>query len=129
MCKDCGCSIVEHSHEHHDHHHDHQGHHHHEHIHDNPQLNDKKTIDVITKILDKNDEEARHNREHFDAKGVLCINLMSSPGSGKTALLEALADLGAFRFSVVEGDLETSRDAERLHAKSMPLWCTKRFII
>lgn len=121
MCKDCGCSIVEHSHDHHHHDHAHhqEGHHHHEHLHDNPQLNDKKTIDVISKILDKNDEEARHNREHFDAKGVLCINLMSSPGSGKTALLEALADLGAFRFAVVEGDLETSRDAERLHAKGI----------
>lgn len=86
MCKDCGCSIVEHSHDHHhphDHDHHHEGHHHREHLHDNPQLNDKKTIDVISKILDKNDEEARHNREHFDAKGVLCINLMSSPEAVK----------------------------------------------
>lgn len=117
MCQDCGCSIVEHEHTH-SHAEDHShGHHHHHH--DNPQLNDKKTIDVITKILDKNDREAEHNREHFNAHNVLCINLMSSPGSGKTALLEAFADLGLFRFGVVEGDLETSRDAERLKAKGI----------
>lgn len=114
MCKDCGCSLTEHSH-HEQHHH----HHEHSHLHDNPQLNDKKTIDVITKILDKNDHEAQHNREHFNDHNVLCINLMSSPGSGKTALLEVLADLKPFSFGVVEGDLETSRDAERLQAKGV----------
>jgi hydrogenase nickel incorporation protein HypB len=118
MCQDCGCSIVEHEHTH-SHAEEHSHGHHHHHHHDNPQLNDKKTIDVITKILDKNDREAEHNREHFNAHNVLCINLMSSPGSGKTALLEALADLGSFRFGVVEGDLETSRDAERLKAKGI----------
>ncbi len=113
MCKDCGCSITEHSHEHH-----------HEdsrigHLHDNPQLNDKKTIEVITKILDKNDYEASHNREHFNRHGVLAINLMSSPGSGKTTLLEHLADVSDFNFCVVEGDLETNRDADRLKAKGV----------
>ncbi|MGB3961525.1 MAG: hydrogenase nickel incorporation protein HypB [Sulfurimonas sp.] len=125
MCKDCGCSIVEHSHEHHEdgHHHHHGTSHEHQsahaHLHDNPQLNDKKTIEVITKILDKNNHEAEHNRQHFDAHGVLCINLMSSPGSGKTALLEYLVDIADFRFGVIEGDLETSRDADRLKAKNI----------
>lgn len=135
MCKDCGCSITEHSHSHdehghhHDHHHDHGHHHHdddshkhqeaHQHLHDNPQLNDPKTISVITKILDKNDHEAAHNRAHFDEHGVLCINLMSSPGSGKTTLLEQMAALSPFKFGVVEGDLETSRDADRLKAKGI----------
>ncbi len=133
MCKDCGCSIVEHSHSHeeshsHEHHHHHEDshkHHHHEeshkhsHLHDNPQLNDPKTISVIAKILDKNDHEAGHNREHFNSQGVLCINLMSSPGSGKTALLEGLSELHEFKFCVVEGDLETSRDADRLKAKGI----------
>ena len=113
MCKDCGCSIVESGNGAHAHEHTHQ------HLHDNPQLNDKKTIDVITKILDKNDHEAQHNRAHFDSHGVLSINLMSSPGSGKTALLESFADLAEFKFCVVEGDLETSRDAERLKAKGI----------
>jgi len=121
MCKDCGCSITDHTHEHHhDHSHDHQAAH--ETLHHNPQLNDTKTIEVITKILDKNDHEAGHNRSHFDSHGVLAINLMSSPGSGKTTLLEKIADLAAFKFGVIEGDLETTRDADRIKAKGIPAY-------
>ena len=119
MCKDCGCSItdsVEHTHTH-EHSHEHQEAH--AHLHDNPQLNDPKTISVITKILDKNDHEAGHNRQHFDSHDVLCINLMSSPGSGKTTLLEHLSEVSDLKFGVVEGDLETSRDADRLKAKGI----------
>ena len=136
MCKDCGCSIVDH------HHHDHgEGHHHHHHDHDhdhdhasrshqaahetlhhNPQLNDAKTISVISKILEKNDHEAAHNRAHFDAHGVLAINLMSSPGSGKTTLLEKMAEIAPFRFGVIEGDLETNRDADRIREKGIPAY-------
>ena len=113
MCADCGCSITKQEHHH-------GGHSHcHEHLHDNPQLNDKKTIDVITKILDKNDQEAEHNREHLDKHNVLGINLMSSPGSGKTTLLEHLADVVDFKFGVVEGDLETNKDANRLKEKGI----------
>jgi len=130
MCKDCGCSITDHEHTHdHDHHH-HDGHHHHhdeshkhQHAHEtlnhNPQLNDPKTISVIKKILDKNDHEAAHNRAHFDKHHVLGINLMSSPGSGKTTLLEHLSGMADFKFGVVEGDLETNRDADRLIAKGI----------
>ena len=133
MCKDCGCSITDHDH-HDDHHHDHDTHYHdhgdhdhhshshhaaHETLHHNPQLNDSKTIAVIKKILDKNDQEAHHNREHFNEHGVLAINLMSSPGSGKTTLLEKMADLAPFKYGVIEGDLETSRDADRLIAKGI----------
>ena len=121
MCKDCGCSIPDHTHEHrHDHSHDHQAAH--ETLHHNPQLNDTKTIEVITKILDKNDHEAGHNRSHFDRHGVLAINLMSAPGSGKTTLLEKIADLAAFKFGVIEGDLETTRDADRIKAKGIPAY-------
>ena len=129
MCKDCGCTIAgqEHNHHEHEHHHEHSHDHHHSHghshlnenIHHNPQLNDAKTISVIQKILDKNDHEARHNRAHFDNHKVLGINLMSSPGSGKTTLLENLVDIADFKFAVVEGDLETSRDADRLKAKGI----------
>jgi len=123
MCKDCGCSITDsvgHSHTHEHSHGDSHSHQEaHQHLHDNPQLNDKKTIEVITKILDKNDHEAGHNRQHFDSHNVLCINLMSSPGSGKTTLLEHLSDVCDFKFGVVEGDLETSRDADRLKAKGI----------
>jgi len=130
MCADCGCSITGTTlggghHHHHDHEHGHSHTHSHEHqaahetLHHNPQLNDKKTISVITKILDKNNHEASHNRAHFDNHNVLSINLMSSPGSGKTTLLEHMADLADFKFGVVEGDLETSRDADRLKAKGI----------
>lgn len=125
MCKDCGCSITDHHH-HHDHGHTHEhsseSHSHqaaHETLHHNPQLNDAKTISVIKKILDKNDHEAAHNRAHFNNHKVLGINLMSSPGSGKTTLLEHLASIAEFKFGVVEGDLETNRDADRLKAKGI----------
>lgn len=124
MCVDCGCSIAGkdleevHTHEHkHEHSHEHQAAH--EILHHNPQLNDTKTISVITKILDKNNHEAAHNRAHFDKHKVLSINLMSSPGSGKTALLEHIADFANFKFGVIEGDLETSRDADRMKAKGI----------
>jgi len=109
-----------HSHEGEVHDHSHQHQKAHEHLHHNPQLNDAKTISVIQKILDKNDHEAEHNRQHFDKKNILGINLMSSPGSGKTTLLEHMADVADFKFGVVEGDLETSKDAERLKAKGIP---------
>lgn len=116
MCVDCGCSIagkdLEEAHTH-----EHQAAH--EILHHNPQLNDTKTISVITKILDKNNHEAAHNRAHFDKHKVLSINLMSSPGSGKTALLEHIADFANFKFGVIEGDLETSRDADRMKAKGI----------
>lgn len=124
MCTDCGCSItdnvMEHNHEEGKHSHSHEHQKAHEHLHHNPQLNDAKTISIIQKILDKNDHEAAHNREHFEKKGILGINLMSSPGSGKTTLLEQLVDVADFKFGVVEGDLETSKDAQRLHAKGIP---------
>lgn len=111
MCVDCGCSVRGKEEEAHDHHHDHMS--------DNPHLNDPKTIEVIKSLLDKNDHEAAHNRAHFDKHNVLGINLMSSPGSGKTTLLEMLKDVADFNYSVVEGDLETNRDADRLSAKGI----------
>jgi len=110
MCKDCGCGITEAD----------NHHHHYEHLHGNPQLNDEKTIEVITKILDKNDHQAEHNRASFDANGVMAINLMSSPGSGKTSLLETIAGVADFRFGVIEGDLETNNDAQRIQSKGIP---------
>ena len=127
MCADCGCSIAGkdlgdggNNHHHHEHSHSHEHQAAHETLHHNPQLNDAKTISVITKILDKNNHEAGHNRAHFDKNSVLSINLMSSPGSGKTTLLEHMADLADFKFGVIEGDLETSRDADRIKAKGIP---------
>lgn len=115
MCEDCGCSITDSAME------KPTGF---VSVHDNPQLNDAKTVDVISKILHKNDHEAAHNRAHFDKADVLAINLMSSPGSGKTSLLEGLAELSdrPFKFGVIEGDLQTSRDAERIQAKGIPAY-------
>lgn len=118
MCADCGCSIAgtEDKIEDNDSNSHQEAH---EHLHHNPQLNDKKTISVIKKILDKNDHEAHHNRAHFDKNTVLAINIMSSPGSGKTTFLEYLSDIADFKFGVIEGDLETERDAKRLRAKGI----------
>ncbi len=73
-------------------------------------------VEVQQHILAGNDAQAAHNREHFQAAGVLAINLMGSPGSGKTALLEATAKAlrGRLRLGAVSGDLETDNDARRL---------------
>lgn len=79
-------------------------------------------VEVLQALLAANDVVAAHNRAHFDEHGVLAINLMSSPGSGKTALLEATADAlaGQVRMAVIEGDLQTENDAERLRARGVP---------
>ncbi len=79
-------------------------------------------IDVLEGLLAANDRQAAHNREHFDEHGVLVINLMSSPGAGKTALLEAtiVALRGRVRIAVIEGDLETDNDAARIRAHGVP---------
>lgn len=81
-----------------------------------------ESIEVLTGLLDANDHQAAHNREHFTEHGVLAINLMSSPGAGKTALLEATIEAfgDKVRIAVIEGDLETENDAERIRAKGVP---------
>jgi len=84
--------------------------------------NQAESIEVLESLLQANDVQAAHNREHFVRHGVLAINLMSSPGAGKTSLLEATIDeLGQdFRIAVVEGDLETENDAARIRKKGVP---------
>jgi hydrogenase nickel incorporation protein HypB len=78
-------------------------------------------VDVHERILSQNDARAAHNREHFEAAGVLAINLMGSPGAGKTAILEATASrLTDRRVAAVSGDLATDNDAERLRAAGIP---------
>lgn len=78
------------------------------------------TVTVLKNLLSENDQQAAHNRVHFDKQGVLCINLMSSPGSGKTALLEATIEACQdLSIAVIEGDLETENDAERIRAKGV----------
>ncbi len=82
----------------------------------------KTAVDVLHGLLSENDRQAAHNREHLEKHGVLAINLMSSPGAGKTALLEAtIAALkNELRIAVIEGDLETENDAERIRAQGVP---------
>mgnify|MGYP001819967714 CR=1 FL=1 len=111
MCDTCGCNIT-------------PGNRHlvepggkHAHTHDG-----HAAVAVLQNLLHENDHQADHNRAHFDRAGILAVNLMSSPGSGKTALLEATIDaLGeSLRIAVVEGDLETENDANRIRAKGVP---------
>jgi hydrogenase nickel incorporation protein HypB len=75
-------------------------------------------IDVHDKILADNDRNAAHNREHFRDRHVVAINLMGSPGAGKTAVLETTARMleGRQRLGALAGDLATDNDADRLRA-------------
>jgi hydrogenase nickel incorporation protein HypB len=105
MCIDCGCSTTEHNHEHrHDH-------------------DDSRTIRVGEDLLAKNNRLAAANRGRFTEQRLLVLNLVSSPGSGKTSILErTLADLKEhFRFAVLEGDQQTANDAERIAASGVPV--------
>ncbi|HUK03899.1 MAG TPA: hydrogenase nickel incorporation protein HypB [Burkholderiales bacterium] len=99
MCTTCGC---EHSHDH---------------PHDHAHL-DPRTVRVERDLLEKNDALAAQVRRHLAGRGIFAVNLVSSPGSGKTTLLvktiEALR--GRRELGVIEGDQETSRDAERIRA-------------
>ena len=111
MCKDCGCSatndvviedviqtrkLEEKTHQH--------------------------TISINQGILSKNDRLAEQNRNYFKSEGLLVINLLSSPGSGKTALIERmLQDCGnSVNIGVIVGDLATDNDARRLQSKGAP---------
>ena len=132
MCQDCGCSVTpanirmtsenqshhDHSHGHshghsHDHSHDHSHGHSHDHSHHD---HSHQQINLHQAILSKNDRLAERNRGFFAAKNLFVLNILSSPGSGKTALLErTLMDLSdRLPAAVIVGDLETDNDAQRL---------------
>jgi len=102
MCIECGCSSTGHSHNH-------------EH--------ESRTIRVEEDLLAKNNRLAAGNRQLFTSSHLLVLNLVSSPGSGKTSLLErTLADLNRrFNFSVLEGDQQTTNDADRIAATGVPV--------
>jgi hydrogenase nickel incorporation protein HypB len=93
MCQDCGCG--------------------------DPEI---VPVAIHDKILAGNDRTAAHNREHLGAHHVLALNVMGSPGAGKTALLEATARAlgGRRRLAALAGDLATERDAQRLAAAGIP---------
>jgi hydrogenase nickel incorporation protein HypB len=115
----------------HDHHHDHEhhpghphDHHDHDHHHHHPHPgNGSRTLQVETDVLAQNNLLAQRNRGWFDAKGILVLNLVSSPGSGKTTLLErTITDLKAeLPVAVIEGDQQTLNDADRIAATGAPV--------
>jgi len=111
----------QHNHHHHDHGHDH-GHHDHDHHHHHDTLT-SRTVKVEQDLLVMNNSLAERNRGWFEAKGILALNLVSSPGSGKTSLLErTIADLkDELNLAVVEGDQQTLNDAERIAATGAPV--------
>ncbi|MGM4954300.1 hydrogenase nickel incorporation protein HypB [Bradyrhizobium barranii] len=85
-------------------------------------MSSDRVIQVERDILGKNDRLAADNRARFAADGVLAFNLVSSPGTGKTSLLvRAVSELKAsFAIGVIEGDQQTSNDAERIRATGVP---------
>ncbi len=146
MCTTCGCGHADvtvegegsHSHSH-SHDHDHHHHHSHDHDHDHdphqhangdldfsrglggshaPGISQARIVQIEQDILSKNDHLAWHNRDDLARLGVLALNLVSSPGSGKTTLLARTAtDLAAsLPIAVIEGDQQTSLDADRIRA-------------
>lgn len=131
MCATCGCSddathtvhevrgeshghahghSHDHAHEAHDHEHDHHDH--------AAEPRATRTLRLEREVLAKNDLIAERNRGWLAGRGVLALNLMSSPGAGKTTLLErTIGDLAAeMPIAVIEGDQATQRDAERIRA-------------
>lgn len=95
----------------------------HDHDHDHAHPGEVERVPVERALLGRNDDLAAENRAWLAERGVLLVNLISSPGAGKTTLLErTLRDLAAERpLAVIEGDQETSRDAERLRASGAPV--------
>ena len=149
MCDTCGCGSGtnpvkisrpgnpnpelhdDHSHDHdhphsHGHHHDHSHSHDHEHDHSHDHPDDsspQRLIRLEEDILGKNNLLASRNSGYFEAKGVVALNLMSSPGSGKTTLLEKtiIALEGKKPVAVIEGDQQTLNDADRIHRTGAPV--------
>jgi len=110
MCTDCGCvDQIEHS--------THDGNNTRTHASPGKPL----VIDVHQSLLFENDKQAACNREELTQHHITAINLMSSPGSGKTRLLERTIDelAGKHRIAVIEGDLETENDARRIRARGV----------
>lgn len=98
MCKECGCGLID--------------------------VTNKKILKIFENILKHNQLQAQYNREHLERHKVYAINLMSAPGSGKTTLLEKTIDIlkNKYQIGVIEGDLETQKDAERIKNKGIPVY-------
>jgi len=131
MCDTCGCEdgqdnvkygipgeeSKEHGHDHH-HHEDHNHDHPHSHSHQ-----DNTRINIEMDILGKNNLLAERNRGFFEAKNIFCLNMMSSPGSGKTLLLENTIKsmIAEYNLAVIEGDQQTMNDAKRIQNAGAPV--------
>ncbi len=143
MCTTCGCgntdeitfrkpgdqiltdTLHHHGHHHHHHHHEH-GHahdHHHHHHHTENRHGEKTLVELEQDILLQNNLIAERVRGFLAAKNILALNLVSSPGSGKTSILErTLKDLkDRIKFYVIEGDQQTMNDANRIDAVGIPV--------
>ncbi len=138
MCTVCGCgdSKLEHTHDHdHDHSHDHGHGHHHHHHHDGdvhfgagiagvhvPGLSQTRILQIEQDILGHNNDHAAANRAWLAERGIFALNLVSSPGSGKTTLLcRTVRELmSKFPCAVIEGDQQTSNDADRIRETGAP---------
>jgi len=128
MCKECGCGLgagdarmerhahnQDYDHRHHHDEHEHLDHYEHEH--------GSKTVNLNRSLMEKNDRLAERNRGFFKAKNLFVLNVVSSPGSGKTTLIgETAAKLkGRLRVGVIVGDLATDNDAARLREAGIPV--------
>lgn len=149
MCVTCGCGegevkidgVASHAHEHvhedgtrHSHSHAHEGEHAHTHAHDHEHSHDQgemhshapgvsatRMVQIEQDILAKNNAYAQANRDQLAERGVFALNLVSSPGSGKTTLLcKTIEMLGSASVAVIEGDQQTSQDADRIRATGVP---------
>ena len=125
MCKECGCGlgggdVQVGGNQHAPGHHHHHGHEHH---HDHSPAHGPLTLNLNRSLLEKNDRLAERNRGCFQAKKLLVLNIVSSPGSGKTTLIrETAARLkGQLRVGVIVGDLATDNDAARLREVGIPV--------
>ncbi len=114
MCETCGCGTETHDHDGHTH-----THHGLTHTHDHP---NKKVVNLNMDILSENNRLAERNRGYFEGKKVLALNLVSSPGSGKTTILEKTIGkmIATRKIFVVEGDQQTARDADRIEKSGAP---------
>lgn len=126
MCTICGCSGSKIENHHHEHKHEHKGQHHHygegdagAHV---PGLSQSRLVSIEQNILAHNERYAAENRDHFTSHGQLVLNLVSSPGSGKTTLLVNTLELlkSTSPVAVIEGDQQTTNDAERIRATGVP---------
>jgi len=136
MCKECGCGlggdvkvggpVEDHGHDH-VHHHDHDSGQHHEHEHEHGHGHDHghgpQTVTLQRSLMEKNDRLAERNRGFFRAKKLLVLNVVSSPGSGKTTFIRETATklAGRLRLGVIVGDLATDNDAARLRTAGIPV--------